>query len=323
MDETRQTLLLSPANVQHAVTVALALANQLPLNPATVPGIPDGSAFMLPALGGPWARCAEGMEHPHTRELRPLVFDAALAAGRDDVVLAHLGHRLVSMSLRLLRAQIWSAEADRKLYRASTRIVPAGYLSDPVVVAHGRIVVLGQTNHRIFEELIMAGGRVREGRFARIPVQELEKLWQLAMQEEATPAAAAEARLVNLWPTIRGSLLNALDARKDDRLQTLENRLTKQADEEVARFSAVMRELEQTIRKELGTTSYQLSFFSDEEREQYETDLSMLKHRLSQIPAERDAEIAQLKARYAAPRANLFPVAVTWLIPSHLAGGRS
>jgi quinol monooxygenase YgiN len=118
-------------------------------------------------------------------------------------------------------------------------------------------------------------------------------------------------------------LLNAWEARKDDRLQTLENRLTKQADEEVARFSAVMRELEQTIRKELGTTSYQLSLFSDEEREQYATDRTMLQHRLSQIPAERDAEIAQLKARYAAPRANLFPVAVTWLIPSHLAGGRS
>jgi superfamily II DNA/RNA helicase len=68
LDETRQTLLLSPANVQHAVTVALELAGQLPLNPVSVPGIPNGSAFMLPALGGPWARCAEGMEHPHTRQ---------------------------------------------------------------------------------------------------------------------------------------------------------------------------------------------------------------------------------------------------------------
>lgn len=322
LEETRQSLLLSSANIHHAVTVALMLAKQPALVPAHVKGLPDGSAFMLPPLAGPWARCAEGMEHPHTRKPRPLVFDAALAAGRDDVVLAHLGHRLVSMSLRLLRAQIWSAEADRKLYRASTRLVPSSYLSDPVVVAHGRIVVLGQTNRRIFEELILAGGRVKEGRFARLPVQEMEKLWQIAMQEPATPASSAEAKLIGLWPAVRNPLLNALEARKDDRLKTLEKRLSRQAEDEVARFTAVMNELEQTIRKELGTTSYQLSLFSDEEREQYDTDRTMLQHRLGQIPGERDAEIEQLLARYASPRANLFPVAVTWLMPAHLAGGR-
>jgi len=30
------------------------------------------------------AMCAEGLAHPHTKVLRPIVFDPALAAGRDE-----------------------------------------------------------------------------------------------------------------------------------------------------------------------------------------------------------------------------------------------
>ena len=58
--------------------------------------------FRLPALSGSWEQCAEGLAHPFTGEARPFVFDHALAKGREDVVLVHLNHRLVQMSLRLL-----------------------------------------------------------------------------------------------------------------------------------------------------------------------------------------------------------------------------
>ncbi len=62
--------------------------------------------FRLPALTGSWEQCAEGLAHPFTGEARPFVFDHALAKGREDVVLVHLNHRLVQMSLRLLRAEV-------------------------------------------------------------------------------------------------------------------------------------------------------------------------------------------------------------------------
>ena len=63
---------------------------------------PGKPVFTLPALKGSWAACAEGLEHPHTKDIRPITFDHAVAKGRDDVVLVHLNHRLVQMSLRLL-----------------------------------------------------------------------------------------------------------------------------------------------------------------------------------------------------------------------------
>ena len=86
---------------------------------AKVPGLwPDPKrttcpVFHLPALTGNWEQCAEGLAHPFTGEARPFVFDHALAKGREDVVLVHLNHRLVQMSLRLLRAEVWSLEGQR------------------------------------------------------------------------------------------------------------------------------------------------------------------------------------------------------------------
>lgn len=321
LDETRRNLLLTPANLHHTVEVALQLAKQPSLMPTAVEGLPPGSAFHLPQFLGAWRHCLEGLEHPHTGVIRPLVFDASLAVGRDDVVAAHLNHRLVSMSLRLLRAQIWSAEADRRLYRCCTRLVPPALLSEPVLLAHGRIVVLGETNHRIFEELVMAGGRVREGRFARLGVRELEGIWQAAMQGVPAPATGLEVRLMKLWPNLRAPLLDALENRKQERLKTLHSRLDEMAGAEVRRFEAVMDELQQAIEKELkaASTPQQLSLFSEAEEAQYQADRAVLRQRLRQLPEERGAEVEHLRRRYSSPRANLFPVAAMWLVPEHLA----
>lgn len=104
--ETQKELRLSPENIEKVVRVALDLAGQPPLVPIRMQ---DGRvAFQLPALKGNWAACAEGLAHPHTLEVRPIVFDHASAQGRDDVVLVHLNHRLAQMSLRLLRTEIWN-----------------------------------------------------------------------------------------------------------------------------------------------------------------------------------------------------------------------
>jgi len=110
-------------------------------------------------MSGSWSQCAEGLAHPHTHAIRPIVFDSDLAAGRDDVVLVHLNHRLVQMCLRLLRAEIWNlGSSSKRLSRVTACVVEDSALSNPVVIAHGRIVVLGGDNHRIHEEIITAGG---------------------------------------------------------------------------------------------------------------------------------------------------------------------
>ena len=153
--------------------------------------------FTLPALKHSWAACAEGLEHPHTKDIRPITFDHAAADGRDDIVLVHLNHRLVQMSLRLLRAEVWSVKGRKRLHRITARLVPNHVLNAPAVVAHARLVVIGGDSHRLHEEIITAGGMLKEGRFSRLNLGELEKLLAAATNDEAYRAdAEAPARTV-------------------------------------------------------------------------------------------------------------------------------
>ena len=114
--ETRRELRLSPENIQKVVTVALQLAGQ----PALIPTkTEDGKpCFQLPPLRGSWAACAEGLEHPHTKEIRPITFNESVSKGRDDVVLVHLNHRLPQMCL--------AAAACRSMGRERPVEAPAG-----------------------------------------------------------------------------------------------------------------------------------------------------------------------------------------------------
>ena len=196
--ETQRELRLSPDNIRKVVEVGLALADQ----PALIPiQHPSGKpVFTLPALKHSWAVCAEGLEHPHTKEIRPITFDHAAADGRDDIVLVHLNHRLVQMSLRLLRAEVWSVKGRKRLHRITARLVPNHVLNTPAVVAHARLVVIGGDSHRLHEEIITAGGMLKEGRFSRLNVGELEKLLAAATDDEAYEPM--QKHLLELWDSV-------------------------------------------------------------------------------------------------------------------------
>lgn len=321
LHETKRDLGVEPENIEHVVRTGLALAGQPPLIPTGTPGV-----FRVPILTGSWARGAEGLPHPHTKAVRPIVFDPNLAQGRDDVVLAHLNHRLVQMCLRLLRAEIWSAGGEKKLYRVTSKLVPDTALQTPAIIVHGRIVVLGEDNHRLHEEIIMAGGLLREGRFARMNVGDTARAYGAASSEPA-PEALRE-KLAELWPNHKGSALAALEARMAERTKNLESFLNDRAEQEVGRFTVVMQELEAAIRAELKeSTVVQPTLFDFDEKQQWERDRSALRRRLEEIPQELERELAHLRARYRNPHAKLFPLSVTYLVPQKLAaahrGGRA
>ena len=140
------------------------------------------------AVRGSWAACAEGLEHPHTHTLRPIVFDPDLAQGRDDVVLAHLNSRLVQMALRLLRAEVGASASTRKLQRVTARLARNEALDAPAVIVHARLLMLGGDGQRLHEEILTAGGTLREGRFQRMNVGEVSRALEAALPEPASPA---------------------------------------------------------------------------------------------------------------------------------------
>ena len=334
---TQTELNLTPEHIENVVRVGLELADQPALIPVEVDGLwPDSTGtrttcpvFSLPVLSHSWARCAEGLAHPHSKRIRPIVFDAALATGRDDVVLAHLNHRLVQMCLRLLRAEIWSlGQQSKHLSRVSACVVDDASIRHPVVIAHGRIVVLGGDNHRLHEEVIAAAGTFSQGRFNRMNVGETKVALQAVTNIPVPPAI--EETFQALWAKNRDPLLAALEARRVERTKNLEKNLEELAEREVNKIKSVMTELQRAIEAELSSSDdaqMQLDLGSDAPgQRQRDNDLAALRRRVEEIPAEMERESNHIRLRFSNPSARLFPVAVTWLIPRkdvlQITGGR-
>lgn len=327
LQETKRTLRLAPENIQKVVEVGLELAEQPPLEPAKVKGIwPDPErracpVFNLPALTGTWADCADGLAHPFTGERRPFVFDHNLAKGRDDVVLVHLNHRLVQRCLRLLREEVWSREGRKRLNRITARVVPDNVLQHPAMIAHARLVVIGGDCHRLHEEIITAGGQLREGRFARFgTLREMQDA--LAAATDREPSVSVKKKLIGLWPANADSLRQALDARMKDRTDSLDKSLTERAEKEAADIEAILNELKRSIEEQLDDPDYRQKFLpgmTPTEQDQLDRNIDALRRRLQDIPSEIDKETAAIKARFADPQPRMFPVAVTFLVPEKFA----
>jgi superfamily II DNA or RNA helicase len=310
---SRQKLHLSVDRVERVVQTALRLAGQ----PALVDGEEPGT-FLVPALTASWSRATTGLQHPaRVDEQRPITFDHELATGRTDVVLAHLGHPLVRLSLALLRAEVWGTSSH--LSRVTLRYADAA-LGAPVAVAHGRLVVTGRTGHRLHEQLIAAGVRLGGDRPERLAVEPTEQA--LALARDAGVPATLRDRVVPMLKAAGEPLRSALLARAQDRARNLRSTLERQAGEDAARVAATLEELATTIRRDAfgedGTA--QLRLISQVEldagdRAQVARDLVALTERLERIPEEIAAEQRAIAERYAEPTHRLFPAAITLLIP--------
>ena len=325
LQEGRRELGLTPENIQAVVETALELAQQPPLQKRTLHD-PHGKlapieVFDVPALSGSWAQCTDGLEHPHTHERRPVVFDYVLAQGRDDVVLAHLNSRLVTMALRLLRAEVWSSGEQRHLYRVTARTVPTITLDTPTVIAHARLLVLGSDNQRLHEELIAAGGYLRSGRFVRMNEGQLKSA--LAAAQDTPVSPAMQKSLSEQWEKHREALQVALETRMGERSTSLQRILAERSQKEQRDIRAILTELQTSILQELrqpeGPVQLTLEGFSQDERQQFERNMSALEERVRQIDSEIAQETARIQRRFADPQPRLFPVTVTYLVPDALA----
>jgi ERCC4-related helicase len=316
--DTQRELRLSPANIQKVIEVGLQIAQQPCLIP--VNDTEGKSIFRLPSLKGSWAACSEGLTHPHTQEIRPITFDPDVTKGKDDIVLVHLNHRLVQMCLRLLRAEVWSVEGRKKMHRIEARVVPDNILATPAIVAHGRLVVIGGDTHRLHEEIINAGGYIKEGRFNRMNVGQVAVV--LGAATDAEPSEDMKIQLLALWESLSSSLQQSLVARTSDRTKGLQKQLQERADKEAKDIESILLELKKVIEDELDDPEHsQYQLFSVPEREQFERNKDFLRERIKQIPEEIKRETKAIRVRFAEPQSRMFPVAVTFLVPRKMTNG--
>jgi hypothetical protein len=172
-------------------------------------------------------------------------------------------------------------------------------------------------SHRLHEELITAGGVILEGRLDRWNVTQTAEV--LAAATNIEPAESISRRLADMWPQLSRNVLSALEARGRDRTDSVRKQLADRADDETQKITAVLNELENSIRTELSRApDPQLSLFTDAERDQEQRNRDSLVDRLAELPAERTREIEAIRRRYTDPQQRLFPVAVTFLVPEGL-----
>lgn len=323
--ETRADFHLSPEHVEAAVRVGLQLAGKPQLEPAQLEGAPTSTVFKLPPLSGSWARCAEGLEHPHTHEIRPITFDHEVADGRDDVVLIHLNHRLVQMCLRLMREEVWKKDDVKRLHRVTVRALPDQKLDGLAVAVISRLVITGGNHHRLHEELTISGGYLRDQGFKRE-----ERVTHVQNWLEAAEPIDADDGLFDVLRTrfdrTEDSIQRAVEARSKERLRYLGNTLETRRRNEVEDIVQVLDELDRAIRAELNKDDQpeQLALFSEDERIQLRRDTAALQARLERIPEEREREIQAIETRYDGIVDRTFPVAVIFLVPrSSVRGDRS
>ena len=324
--EAKTDFLLSADHIYRAVSIALELADKPPLKPVNLHGAPEGSVFEVPILSGPWKDALKGLEHPHTLTKRPITFDHEVAKGRDDVVLAHLNHRLVQMCLRLLREELWKLDDVKKLHRVGVKTVPDSELSTPAVLVWSRLVITGGDHHRLHEEITISGGELKHTGFSRIPQQgRLQELLTKAVTID--PKGGLLDILTERFEKQESSIRATMEARSKDRLRFLENTLARRKDGEISDLTKILDELEKTIRGELKEDALPkqmvLPGFEPEERNQIRKDIEALRIRLARIPEERELEKAATEKRYAGLTDRTFPVAVVFLVPESQMGGMS
>ncbi|SCE95068.1 DISARM system SNF2-like helicase DrmD [Micromonospora tulbaghiae] len=328
LHESRSGLRLTPDAVRRVVEVGLRLGHQQQLAPTVVSGF-DGEFFTVPPLADEWARTVAGIAHPRTGKARPVTFDDRATKpvdrrrSRQDVVHLHLGHPLVQQCLRLLRAEVWSGGREARLSRVTARVVPDDALAEPAVLAHGRLVVTGRAGTRLHEQIITAGGWLRQGRFASFAsVRETEHAVAVARDSSIPCPPEIADRLAGLLPKTSKSLIKALERRRDERQGGIDKMLLTNAEQEAHAAEETLRELGAAIRKALAENPHeQLALFelTSDERMQLHRDREALLDRLDRIPEDIALAREAVHRRYADPTARFFPVAVEFLIPRRAA----
>jgi superfamily II DNA/RNA helicase len=328
LDATIQELRIVPAHVKRLVEVALDLDGQQPLKPAIDEKRFAEGLYAVPALTKSWARATEGLQAKleHDGEeprRRPVTFDATTAKGRHDIVLAHLGHPLVDMSARLLRAAVWSRHTG--LHRVTAVVSDDPAVESTLVGAYSRFVLVGRDGIRLHEEILYAGGWVRpDGTFRRLDsLSALSGILDRALTQGTPAAPVIQARLVEQWHRAQSSLLAAIDHRTAERLASLTTKLTARQEAERQVITTGAARFEATLRKALA--EYEIeedALFSvvegrGDERElaQYRRDKTNWETKLNDLTARRDRELARIDARYAEITPHSFPVAVIFVVP--------
>jgi superfamily II DNA or RNA helicase len=313
----------------HADTLRLVLDEALRMqqHPGLEPvGAGDlaGRAWLLKALPPAWSECAPWIKDSKGR-LLALVFDDRLARDRQDVTLVHLDHPLMKRAVGTFRANLWSAglHDSHRLHRASYRVVADPMITEPAMILVSRLVAVGSAGVKLHEELLLAGGEIRQFELSVAPPQWIEKAFAVPGTFPEIPQKVGDALrrfFAGHEQALRKELARLVQVREKAIRQQLRTRGTDEArqvrtlvDERVKEIDRRIKEME----KELEAPGIFLPGFEPDNLDQYRQDTQWLRLRRDQLLAERESEPQAVQRRYelrGVPRC--FPLALLYLVPA-------
>lgn len=163
---------------------------------------------------------------------------------------------------------------------------------------------------------------LKEGRYSRLNLGDLDKLLAAATDEEAYEPM--QEHLLELWDRFAPALAQSLETRMRDRTSGLQKKLGERAVKEADDIRAILLELKKAIDNELATPEFRQGYLPGMEpleAEQFRRNKDFLLDRSKSIPAEIERETAAVHARYSNLQPRMFPVAVTFLVPERMRKG--
>ena len=311
LKEAKTDISAAPSRLRLVVEVALDLAGQPPLKPVTLDGEPVDSnswtedlVFLMPGLHGDWAECAKGLEHPDTGKVRPITFDHKTAAETDDVVLCHLNHPLVRMSLGVLRAEMWAGKEEQKLSRFQIAGIDEHQCGNMAIV-HALLLVTGGSGQLLHQELIHCGVEL-DGVEVRPQMIDWRRV-EYGVWTDGDEADFPEVRrwFAERWTGSVGfetALMRGLDAQVEKRMKSIQASLMKRRKEENRARINPLREMALAIRRDIKA-------------EQRDENVATLRARLEPLESEIERGALEIKDRYSNFRTWVFPAAMALAYP--------
>ncbi|RZI44486.1 hypothetical protein EGT07_03445 [Herbaspirillum sp. HC18] len=266
--------------------------------------------FALSRVPTAWTECKIYVSTDYLQ--KRLSFNRNKTREDDAVGIVHLDHPLMRRAVSTFRIQMWGTQSSRiRLSRVSLSV--SSLISAPVVIAWGRLVLLGAEHNRLHEGLVrcqlgIQNGSVIEQRATRpedvtvytgdiASVQRLIAPHMEAITKQLSACAEAETQTLIATLSERGEL-----ARKH--AQNL-------ATERIAAIRGAIKDWQKR------SADMQMEFaFDDEEQEQREQDLLALQHRLEQLQQERETEPKRQRDMYKVTDQRMYPVALEVILPS-------
>ena len=169
-------------------------------------------------------------------------------------MLVHLNHRLVQMSLRLLRAEVWSVKGRKRLNRITARVVPNHVLKHLPWSPTPGWWSSAATATGCTKRSSRRAGCSRKAASPASTSASWTSCWPL--RRTTKPPSRCRSTCSNCGTSSPRRLAQSLEARMKDRTSGLQKKLGERADKEAEDIEAILLELKKAIDTELDDPEY-------------------------------------------------------------------